>query len=158
MAYFRPQPSVFLLMCLPSGPIALDPKDSYLLALAEASQAEFLVTGDRQLLSLKQHQSTRIITAAAMVEFLQEAASGGRGTSEAMATVQPSVQSACICFKSSRSRALDSGPAAHAHAFALPYGIEVRDSALSCGSPPQNSKDLLALFRKNPLPSDPNSR
>ena len=106
MAYFRPQPSVFLLMCLPSGPIAPDPKDSYLLALAEASQAEFLVTGDKQLLSLKQHQSTRIITAAAMVEFLQEAASGGRGTSEAMATVQPSVQSACICFKSSRSRAL----------------------------------------------------
>jgi len=63
---------------LPSGPIAPDPKDSYLLALADASQAEFLVTGDKQLLSLKQHQSTRIITPAAMVELLQEAASGGQ--------------------------------------------------------------------------------
>jgi predicted nucleic acid-binding protein len=31
-------------------------KDSYLLALAEASQAEFLVTGDKELLSLKQAQ------------------------------------------------------------------------------------------------------
>jgi putative PIN family toxin of toxin-antitoxin system len=67
----------FFCQNLPSGPIAPDPKDSYLLALAEASQAEFLVTGDKQLLSLKQHQSTRIITPAAMVELLQEAASGG---------------------------------------------------------------------------------
>jgi uncharacterized protein len=68
----------FFCQNLPSCPIAPDPKDSYLLALAEASQAEFLVTGDKQLLSLKQHQSTRIITPAAMVELLQEAASGGQ--------------------------------------------------------------------------------
>lgn len=68
----------FFCQNLPSGPIAPDPKDSYLLALAEASQAEFLVTGDKQLLSMKQHQSTRIITPAAMVELLQEAASGGQ--------------------------------------------------------------------------------
>ncbi|MGC2183187.1 MAG: putative toxin-antitoxin system toxin component, PIN family [Terriglobales bacterium] len=68
----------FFCQNLPCGPIAPDPKDSYLLALAEASQAEFLVTGDKQLLSLKQHQSTRIITPAAMVELLQEAASGGQ--------------------------------------------------------------------------------
>ena len=68
----------FSLFCrdLPSGPIAPDPKDSYLLALAEASQAEFLVTGDKELLSLKRHQSTRIITPAAMIEFLKEADSG----------------------------------------------------------------------------------
>jgi len=31
---------------LPSGPSKPDPKDSYRLALAEASQAEFLVTAD----------------------------------------------------------------------------------------------------------------
>ena len=68
----------FFCQNLPSGPIAPDPKDSYLLALAEASQAEFLVTGDKQLLSLKLHQSTRIITPAAMVELLQEAATGGQ--------------------------------------------------------------------------------
>jgi len=29
---------------LPSGPVAPDPKDSYLLAMAQASQADFLVT------------------------------------------------------------------------------------------------------------------
>ena len=61
---------------VPSGPIAPDPKDSYLLALAEASEAEFLVTGDKELLSLKHHKSTRIITPAAMIEFLKEAESG----------------------------------------------------------------------------------
>jgi putative PIN family toxin of toxin-antitoxin system len=55
----------------PSGPAAPDPKDSYLLALAEASQAEFLVTGDKELLSLKLHRSTRIITPAAMIETLK---------------------------------------------------------------------------------------
>ena len=57
---------------LPSDPIAPDPKDSYLLALAEASEAEFLVTGDKELLSLTQHKSTRIITPVAMIEILKE--------------------------------------------------------------------------------------
>lgn len=68
----------FSLFCrdLPSGPITPDPKDSYLLALAEASEAEFLVTGDKELLSLKRHKSTRIITPAAMIELLKEAESG----------------------------------------------------------------------------------
>jgi predicted nucleic acid-binding protein len=44
----------FALYCrdLPSGPVAPDPKDSYLLALAETSNAEFLVTGDKQILAL----------------------------------------------------------------------------------------------------------
>jgi predicted nucleic acid-binding protein len=65
-----PQP----LFCrdLLSGPVAPDPKDSYLLALAEASQAEFLLTSDKELLSLKQHKSTRIITPAAMIEILKK--------------------------------------------------------------------------------------
>jgi uncharacterized protein len=58
------------------GPIAPDPKDSYLLALAEASQSDFLVTGDKELLSLKDHKSTRIITAAGMIELLKKAESG----------------------------------------------------------------------------------
>ncbi|MSO19823.1 MAG: putative toxin-antitoxin system toxin component, PIN family [Acidobacteria bacterium] len=58
------------------GPVAPDPKDIYLLALAEAGQAEFLVTGDKELLSLKQHKSTRIVTPAAMIEILKEAERG----------------------------------------------------------------------------------
>jgi putative PIN family toxin of toxin-antitoxin system len=57
---------------LPSGPIAPDPKDSFLLALAEASEAEFLVTGDKELPSLTQHKSTRVVTPVAMIEFLKE--------------------------------------------------------------------------------------
>jgi uncharacterized protein len=56
---------------LPSGPIAPDPKDSYLLAMAEAGHADFLVTGDKDLLSLKHHKSTRIVTPAAMIEALK---------------------------------------------------------------------------------------
>jgi len=59
---------------LPSSPVAPDPKDSYLLALAEASQAEFLVTGNKELLSLTHHKSTRIITPAAMIEVLNSGA------------------------------------------------------------------------------------
>jgi hypothetical protein len=60
---------------LPSGTVAPDPKDSYLLAMAQASQAEFLVTGDKELLSLRKYKSTRIIAPAAMVELLKEAES-----------------------------------------------------------------------------------
>jgi putative PIN family toxin of toxin-antitoxin system len=58
---------------LPTVPVAPDPKDSYLLAMAQASQAEFLVTGDKELLSLKKYKSTRIVTPAAMIELLKEA-------------------------------------------------------------------------------------
>ncbi len=60
----------------PFGPVAPDPKDSYELAMAEASQAEFLVTGDKELLSLKHHKSSWIITPAAMIEALK--AQGGK--------------------------------------------------------------------------------
>lgn len=57
---------------LPSGPKAPDPKDSHLLALAEASTAEFLVTGDKELQSLKYHKSTRIVSPATMINLLKE--------------------------------------------------------------------------------------
>jgi uncharacterized protein len=48
---------------LPSGIEAPDPKDSYLLALAEAGRAEYLVTGDKGLLALDSHKTTKIISA-----------------------------------------------------------------------------------------------
>lgn len=48
---------------LPSGPVAPDPKDSYLLALAEAGHAEFLVTGDKELLALGSHKTAKIVSA-----------------------------------------------------------------------------------------------
>jgi len=64
----------FSLFCheLPSGPIAPDPKDSYLLALIEASAADFLVTGDKELQSLKVYKSARIVSPAVMVRVLQK--------------------------------------------------------------------------------------
>jgi len=36
------------------------------------SEAEFLVTGDKEFPSLKQHKPTRIIAPAAMIELLKE--------------------------------------------------------------------------------------
>jgi len=49
---------------LPQVDIASDPNDDFLLALAQAGQADYLVTGDtRALLSLKQFGETRIIGA-----------------------------------------------------------------------------------------------
>ena len=55
----------------PQEVVAPDAKDSFLLALAEASHADFLVTGDKRLLALKHHGPTRIITPAAMILVLK---------------------------------------------------------------------------------------
>ena len=44
-------------------------KDNYLLALAKDSQANFLITGDKDLLELQQFESTKIVT---YQQFLQE--------------------------------------------------------------------------------------
>lgn len=50
---------------LPPVEKSRDPLDDFLLALCEAGQADLLVTGDKNdLLSLKRHGSTRIVTAA----------------------------------------------------------------------------------------------
>jgi len=42
--------------------ICRDPKDNYLLGLAEFGQANYLVTGDVDLLVIKEYKGTRIIT------------------------------------------------------------------------------------------------
>ena len=46
-----------------------DPKDLYLLSLAETVDADFVVTGDADLLDLKGHKRTRIITFAEFKEL-----------------------------------------------------------------------------------------
>lgn len=41
-----------------------DPRDNFLLAMAQAGEADFLVTGDKAgLLALESHGKTRILTA-----------------------------------------------------------------------------------------------
>ena len=57
---------------LPKVDRSLDADDNYLLALAEAGQAHFLVTGDKPLLALKRHKSTRIVTPAALFKLLKD--------------------------------------------------------------------------------------
>lgn len=48
---------------LPSLTVCVDPHDNYLLAMASAGAADFLVTGDkRDLLVLRHHEGTRIMT------------------------------------------------------------------------------------------------
>ncbi len=52
-------------------PISRDPKDDYLLSLAKKGKADFLITGDDDLLVLKKHGKTRILKPAAFrKEFL----------------------------------------------------------------------------------------
>jgi hypothetical protein len=42
-----------------------DPNDDFLLAMSEAGEADYLVTGDKSgLLSLHRHKTTRIISAS----------------------------------------------------------------------------------------------
>ncbi len=56
---------------LPRVTASPDPDDDYLLALAQVATADFLVTGDKtDLLALKHHGGTRIVTARELVELL----------------------------------------------------------------------------------------
>lgn len=60
-----------LLKKLPVVAVSTDPADNFLFAMAEASGATYLVTGDRSgVLSVKHHKSTKIVTARQMVDFL----------------------------------------------------------------------------------------
>ena len=51
--------------------VTRDPKDDYLLAYALVGQADYLVTGDRDLLVLGQVEHTRIVTARDFVEVIK---------------------------------------------------------------------------------------
>lgn len=56
---------------LPRVERSRDPGDNFLLAMAEASTADYLVTGDkRDLLELRQHGGTRIVTARTLIDAL----------------------------------------------------------------------------------------
>ena len=48
-----------------------DPADDFLLAMSEAGQADYLVTGDKaRLLALRRHHVTRILTARLFLDVL----------------------------------------------------------------------------------------
>jgi uncharacterized protein len=57
---------------LPRLTLCDDPDDNYLLALAEAGEAQFLITRDKQLLALKRHKSARIVTPADFIALLED--------------------------------------------------------------------------------------
>jgi hypothetical protein len=60
-------------MCDPLPPVVVspDPNDDFLLAIAQAAAADYLVTGDKSdLLALGAHGRTRIVSARAMVHVL----------------------------------------------------------------------------------------
>lgn len=54
----------------PSPGVRRDPRDDYLLALAEASKADYLVTRDEDLLVLERHGGTEIIYPARFLQLL----------------------------------------------------------------------------------------
>ena len=57
---------------LPTVDVSPDPYDNFLLAMAQAGQADVLVTGDkRDLLALSRHQGTHILTAREALSFLR---------------------------------------------------------------------------------------
>ena len=56
---------------LPAVTVSPDPEDNYLLALAQVTRADFLVTGDKSgLLSLKRHGRTAIVSARKFLEVI----------------------------------------------------------------------------------------
>jgi putative PIN family toxin of toxin-antitoxin system len=56
---------------LPTVERSRDPNDNFLLAMAEASTAEYLVSGDKRgILALSRHGNTNIITANEMLPLL----------------------------------------------------------------------------------------
>jgi putative PIN family toxin of toxin-antitoxin system len=60
-----------LLTELPNVDVSNDPADNFLLAMSEAGGADYLATGDkRDVLALKRHGPTRIVTAKRLLEIV----------------------------------------------------------------------------------------
>lgn len=61
-------------ICNPTSSIKIcrDPKDNFLLALAKDARADFLITGDKDLLVLKHFEITTIITLSEFLKHLNK--------------------------------------------------------------------------------------
>jgi predicted nucleic acid-binding protein len=69
--------SALVLGQLPLIERSKDPADNFLLAMAQAGKADYLVTGDKSdLLALKRHESTHIVTARRMATIMRLPLSG----------------------------------------------------------------------------------
>jgi uncharacterized protein len=55
----------------PLNSLSRDPKDNFLLDLIEFSEADFLVTGDKDLLELNPFKTAKILTPTEFEEFLK---------------------------------------------------------------------------------------
>lgn len=51
--------------------ICRDPKDNFLLAMAKVAKADYLITGDSDLLVLKKYQKTKIITVSQFEKLIK---------------------------------------------------------------------------------------
>lgn len=61
-----------LLENAPAANVSRDPYDDYLFSLAKASEANYLVTGDKGgVLAVRKYEKTRVVTARRMVSILK---------------------------------------------------------------------------------------
>ncbi|MGH8728602.1 MAG: putative toxin-antitoxin system toxin component, PIN family [Burkholderiales bacterium] len=68
----RVQERALLVERLPKVDVSSDPGDNFLLAMAKAGSAEFLVTGDKAgVLAVEKHGNTQIVNARQMVTTLK---------------------------------------------------------------------------------------
>ena len=59
-------------------PVCRDPDDDHVLACALAAQAELIVSGDADLLDLREYRSIRIVAAAEALRLIERAFPAGR--------------------------------------------------------------------------------
>ncbi|HEX5154959.1 MAG TPA: putative toxin-antitoxin system toxin component, PIN family [Parafilimonas sp.] len=64
------QKAIFVNVTAPLQEWCRDVKDNYLLALSKDSDADYLITGDKDLLVLKQFENTLIITLSQFLEII----------------------------------------------------------------------------------------